>query len=95
MLTWTVDRVPTYAVCTLHSQRTGDMPGTGRLDGAGDHRGNVVIGYFVHEADCCTPSGPNGRLVTVDEVVDAVWLCVTNPALNGQGITIDGGRVQP
>ncbi|HJT93103.1 MAG TPA: SDR family oxidoreductase [Mycobacterium sp.] len=37
---------------------------------------------------------PNGRLVTVDEVVDAVWLCITNPALNGQGITIDGGGVQ-
>lgn len=33
----------------------------------------------------------NGRLVTVDEVTDAVWLCVTNAALNGQGITLDGG----
>jgi NAD(P)-dependent dehydrogenase (short-subunit alcohol dehydrogenase family) len=37
---------------------------------------------------------PNGRLVTVDEVADAVWLCVTNAALNGQGINIDGGGVQ-
>jgi NAD(P)-dependent dehydrogenase (short-subunit alcohol dehydrogenase family) len=37
---------------------------------------------------------PNGRLVTVDEVADAVWLCVTNAALNGQGITLDGGGVQ-
>lgn len=37
---------------------------------------------------------PNGRLVTVDEVADTVWLCVTNAALNGQGITLDGGGVQ-
>jgi NAD(P)-dependent dehydrogenase (short-subunit alcohol dehydrogenase family) len=37
---------------------------------------------------------PNGRLVTVDEVVDAVWLCVTNAAVNGQGINVDGGGVQ-
>jgi NAD(P)-dependent dehydrogenase (short-subunit alcohol dehydrogenase family) len=37
---------------------------------------------------------PNRRLVTVDEVADAVWLCVTNAALNGQGITLDGGGVQ-
>jgi NAD(P)-dependent dehydrogenase (short-subunit alcohol dehydrogenase family) len=37
---------------------------------------------------------PNGRLVTVEQVAEAVWLCVTNAALNGQGITIDGGGVQ-
>lgn len=37
---------------------------------------------------------PNGRLVSVDEVADTVWLCVTNAALNGQGINIDGGGVQ-
>jgi NAD(P)-dependent dehydrogenase (short-subunit alcohol dehydrogenase family) len=37
---------------------------------------------------------PNGRLVTVDEVVDAVWLCVANAAVNGQGINVDGGGVQ-
>jgi NAD(P)-dependent dehydrogenase (short-subunit alcohol dehydrogenase family) len=37
---------------------------------------------------------PNGRLVTVEEVADAVWLCVTNAALNGQGINVDGGGVQ-
>ena len=37
---------------------------------------------------------PHGRLVTVDEVADAVWLCVTNAAVNGQGITVDGGGVQ-
>ena len=37
---------------------------------------------------------PNGRLVTVEEVSDAVWMCVTNAALNGQGITLDGGGVQ-
>lgn len=33
----------------------------------------------------------NGRLITVDEVTDAVWMCLTNAALNGQGITLDGG----
>jgi NAD(P)-dependent dehydrogenase (short-subunit alcohol dehydrogenase family) len=37
---------------------------------------------------------PNGRLVTPEEVADAVWLCVTNAALNGQGINVDGGGVQ-
>ncbi|MPZ95720.1 MAG: SDR family NAD(P)-dependent oxidoreductase [Propionibacteriales bacterium] len=37
---------------------------------------------------------PIGRLVTVDEVADAVWLCVTNGAVNGQGINVDGGAVQ-
>jgi NAD(P)-dependent dehydrogenase (short-subunit alcohol dehydrogenase family) len=37
---------------------------------------------------------PIGRLVTVDEVADAVELCVTNAALTGQGINVDGGAVQ-
>lgn len=37
---------------------------------------------------------PNGRLVSVGEVADAVWLCVANEALNGQGINVDGGGVQ-
>jgi NAD(P)-dependent dehydrogenase (short-subunit alcohol dehydrogenase family) len=37
---------------------------------------------------------PHGRMVTVDEVGDAIWLCVTNGALNGQGINVDGGGVQ-
>jgi NAD(P)-dependent dehydrogenase (short-subunit alcohol dehydrogenase family) len=37
---------------------------------------------------------PIGRLVTVDEVVDAVLLCVQNGAINGQGINVDGGAVQ-
>jgi NAD(P)-dependent dehydrogenase (short-subunit alcohol dehydrogenase family) len=37
---------------------------------------------------------PNGRLVSVEEVADTVWLCVTNAALNGQGINVDGGGVQ-
>jgi len=34
---------------------------------------------------------PNGRLVTVDEVAEAVIACVRNGAINGQGINIDGG----
>jgi NAD(P)-dependent dehydrogenase (short-subunit alcohol dehydrogenase family) len=37
---------------------------------------------------------PIGRLVTVDEVADAVLLCVANGAITGQGINVDGGAVQ-
>ena len=37
---------------------------------------------------------PNGRLVTVDEVAEAVWFCVANGAVTGQGINVDGGGVQ-
>ena len=37
---------------------------------------------------------PTGRLVTADEVADAVWLCVSNGSVNGQGINVDGGAVQ-
>jgi NAD(P)-dependent dehydrogenase (short-subunit alcohol dehydrogenase family) len=37
---------------------------------------------------------PIGRLVTVDEVVDAVEMCIVNAALTGQGVNVDGGAVQ-
>ena len=37
---------------------------------------------------------PHQRLVTVDEVVAAVWTCVDNPGINGQAIVVDGGGVQ-
>ncbi len=37
---------------------------------------------------------PIGRLVTPDEVADAVWLCVVNGAITGQGINVDGGAIQ-
>jgi NAD(P)-dependent dehydrogenase (short-subunit alcohol dehydrogenase family) len=37
---------------------------------------------------------PNGRLVTPEEVAEAVWFCVSNAAVNGQGINVDGGAVQ-
>lgn len=37
---------------------------------------------------------PNARLVTTTEVAEAIWWCVSNAALNGQGMTIDGGGVQ-
>ena len=37
---------------------------------------------------------PVGRLITVDEVTDAVMLCVGNGAITGQGINVDGGAVQ-
>lgn len=36
---------------------------------------------------------PIGRLITVDEVADAVMLCVTNAGITGQGINVDGGAV--
>lgn len=37
---------------------------------------------------------PIGRLITVDEVSDAVLFCVANGGVNGQGINVDGGAVQ-
>jgi NAD(P)-dependent dehydrogenase (short-subunit alcohol dehydrogenase family) len=37
---------------------------------------------------------PIGRLVTVEEVADAVMLCVESAAITGQGINVDGGAVQ-
>ncbi len=37
---------------------------------------------------------PIGRLITVDEVADAVLPCVASGAITGQGINVDGGAVQ-
>jgi NAD(P)-dependent dehydrogenase (short-subunit alcohol dehydrogenase family) len=37
---------------------------------------------------------PSGRLITVAEVADAVWFCVANGGVNGQGINVDGGAIQ-
>ncbi len=37
---------------------------------------------------------PIGRLITVDEVAEAVWFCVANGGVTGQGLNIDGGAVQ-
>jgi NAD(P)-dependent dehydrogenase (short-subunit alcohol dehydrogenase family) len=37
---------------------------------------------------------PIGRLVTVEEVADAVEFCVGTAAVTGQGINVDGGAVQ-
>jgi NAD(P)-dependent dehydrogenase (short-subunit alcohol dehydrogenase family) len=37
---------------------------------------------------------PIGRLIPPDEVAEAVWFCVRNGGLTGQGITVDGGAVQ-
>jgi NAD(P)-dependent dehydrogenase (short-subunit alcohol dehydrogenase family) len=37
---------------------------------------------------------PIGRLVTVDEVANAVELCMASAAMTGQGINVDGGAVQ-
>jgi NAD(P)-dependent dehydrogenase (short-subunit alcohol dehydrogenase family) len=37
---------------------------------------------------------PIGRLITTDEVVEAVRYCLANAAVTGQGINVDGGLVQ-
>jgi NAD(P)-dependent dehydrogenase (short-subunit alcohol dehydrogenase family) len=37
---------------------------------------------------------PIGRLITPEEVADAVELCVRSAAITGQGINVDGGAVQ-
>lgn len=37
---------------------------------------------------------PIGRLVTADEVAEAVSFCLSTPAVTGQGIDVDGGIVQ-
>ncbi|WP_028931807.1 SDR family NAD(P)-dependent oxidoreductase [Pseudonocardia asaccharolytica] len=37
---------------------------------------------------------PIGRLITPNEVADAVLLCVCSAAITGQGIEVDGGAVQ-
>lgn len=37
---------------------------------------------------------PIGRLITPEEVADAVWFCVTSEAVTGQAINVDGGAVQ-
>lgn len=37
---------------------------------------------------------PSGRLITVDEVAEAVWMCVANGGVSGQGINVDSGAVQ-
>jgi NAD(P)-dependent dehydrogenase (short-subunit alcohol dehydrogenase family) len=37
---------------------------------------------------------PIGRLVTPEEVADAVWFCTVNGAVTGQGINVDGGAIQ-
>jgi NAD(P)-dependent dehydrogenase (short-subunit alcohol dehydrogenase family) len=37
---------------------------------------------------------PTGRLVTPEEVADAVALCIRSASITGQGINVDGGAVQ-
>jgi NAD(P)-dependent dehydrogenase (short-subunit alcohol dehydrogenase family) len=37
---------------------------------------------------------PIGRLITPEEVADAVDLCVRSDAITGQGVNVDGGAVQ-
>jgi 3-hydroxybutyrate dehydrogenase len=37
---------------------------------------------------------PIGRLITPDEVAEAVWFCVASEAITGQALNVDGGAVQ-
>jgi NAD(P)-dependent dehydrogenase (short-subunit alcohol dehydrogenase family) len=37
---------------------------------------------------------PIGRLIIPEEVADTVAFCIANPAINGQGLDVDGGAVQ-
>jgi NAD(P)-dependent dehydrogenase (short-subunit alcohol dehydrogenase family) len=37
---------------------------------------------------------PIGRLITVEEVAEAVMMCVRNGGITGQGINVDGGALQ-
>jgi NAD(P)-dependent dehydrogenase (short-subunit alcohol dehydrogenase family) len=37
---------------------------------------------------------PIGRLITPEEVADAVWFCVASGAITGQAVNVDGGTVQ-
>jgi NAD(P)-dependent dehydrogenase (short-subunit alcohol dehydrogenase family) len=36
---------------------------------------------------------PIGRLITPDEVADAVWFCISNAAVTGHALPVDGGAV--
>jgi NAD(P)-dependent dehydrogenase (short-subunit alcohol dehydrogenase family) len=35
---------------------------------------------------------PIGRLITPDEVADAIWFCIGNAAVTGQAVKVDGGQ---
>ena len=72
------DRLP---VAQPHGQHELLAPGA---LGAPDH---VLERLHAHRQ-------PIGRFVTPEEVASAVMLCVDNAAVNGQGITVDGGGVQ-
>ena len=37
---------------------------------------------------------PIGRLITPEEVAEAVWFCVASNAITGQAVNVDGGTVQ-
>ncbi len=37
---------------------------------------------------------PIGRLITAEEVAEAVWFCIANGAVTGQGVNVDGGAIQ-
>lgn len=37
---------------------------------------------------------PIGRLISADEVAEAIWFCIINAGVTGQGLNVDGGAVQ-
>ncbi|MEP7022744.1 MAG: SDR family NAD(P)-dependent oxidoreductase [Actinomycetota bacterium] len=55
----------------------------------------AVSGRSAHDArQALQRKQPIGRLIEAREVADAVWFCVGNAAVTGQGINVDGGTVQ-
>lgn len=54
-----------------------------------------MTGRSAEEArDILEKHQPSGRLITTDEVAEAVWFCVANSGVNGQGVNVDSGAVQ-
>lgn len=65
------------------------------LTDANVERISALTGRTAEQArDALVHMQPIRRLVTVDEVVVAILLCVDNAAVTGQGLNVDGGAVQ-
>ena len=72
---------PAYAETPMTSRTIADIAArTGRSDD--------------QVRDILERKQPIGRLIGAEEVAEAVWFCVTSPAVTGQGVNVDGGRVQ-
>ncbi|MEP6852553.1 MAG: SDR family NAD(P)-dependent oxidoreductase [bacterium] len=72
---------PAYVDTPMTDANVERLAATTRLDAAQARR------YFAERQ-------PIGRLITVEEVVEAVRFCLANGALTGQAVNVDGGLVQ-